>query len=58
MPVFNYECINKQGEVVKGQLTADTLSNSASRLKEMGLVVINIKQVKQNNSTFLKIEKK
>lgn len=58
MPVFNYECINKQGEVVKGQLTADTLSNSASRLKEMGLVVINIKQVKQNNSTFLKKEKK
>ena len=52
MPVFNYECINKQVEVVKGQLTADTLSNSASRLKEMGLVVINIKQVKQNNSTF------
>ncbi len=58
MPVFNYECLNKQGIIVKGQITADNLSDSTTRLKEMGLVIINVKQVNMDKSPLFSKGKK
>lgn len=58
MPVFNYECLNKQGIIVKGQITAENLSDSTTRLKEMGLVIINVKQVNMDKSPLFSKGKK
>jgi type IV pilus assembly protein PilC len=59
MPSFKYECINRQGQTVKGQLTSDNVSQAAEKLRGMGLSVIDIKEVKvKRTSSFLSMEKK
>jgi len=59
MALFNYECLNKQGEIIKGQLNAEDLPDLVNRLKNMGLTVLDVKQAKTGNS-FMRftIEKK
>lgn len=59
MPSFNYECINRQGQTVKGQLSSDNVSQAAEKLRGMGLSVIDIKEVKiKRKNSFLSMEKK
>ncbi len=59
MPVYNYESFNKQGENIKGVISADNVSDCLSRLKDMGLTVLEVKEQKQSRfSAFLSSEKK
>lgn len=58
MALFNYECLNRQGEIVKGQLNADDISASVNRLKSMDLTVLDVKQVSKGGTSFLTSEKK
>ncbi len=47
MPSFKYEAINKTGEAVTGKLEAEEQSNVSERLRGMGLMVTDIKEVKE-----------
>ena len=47
MPSFKYEAINKTGEAVTGKLEAEEQSSVAERLRGMGLMVTEIKEVKE-----------
>lgn len=59
MPVYNYESFNKQGENIKGVISADNVPDCLSRLKDMGLTVLEVKEQKQSRfSAFLTSEKK
>lgn len=44
MSVYSYECVNKQGEIIKGQINAENLPASVERLKSMELTVIDLKE--------------
>ena len=48
MPSFKYEAINKTGEAVTGKLEAEEQSSVAERLRGMGLMVTEIKEVKES----------
>lgn len=59
MPVYRYETFNKQGENIRGMISADNLQDCVARLKEMGLTVLDIKEQKTTRfSAFLSSEKK
>jgi type IV pilus assembly protein PilC len=59
MPVYNYESFNKQGETVKGLINADSIPDCLSRLRDMGLTVLDLKEQKQSRfSAFFSSEKK
>lgn len=59
MPVFHYESYNKQGEAVKGLISADGVPDCLNRLRDMGLTVLEVKEQKQSRfSAFLSSEKK
>ena len=59
MPVYNYESFNKQGETVKGLINADSIPDCLSRLRDMGLTVLEVKEQKQSHfSAFFSSEKK
>ena len=59
MQSFKYECFNKQGQTINGQLTAENVSKAVEKLKEMGLSVIELKDYKpQTNNSFFSMEKK
>lgn len=58
MTVFNYECLNKQGEPVKGQISSENLSGAVDRLRSMGLSVLELKEQRSRGSGFLSNEKK
>jgi type IV pilus assembly protein PilC len=49
MGSYQYEAINKSGETVKGRLEADAQSNVADRLRGMGLMATEIKEVKDSS---------
>jgi type IV pilus assembly protein PilC len=49
MGSFKYEAINKMGEIVNGKLEADDQSNVTDRLRSMGLMAMEIKEVKQSS---------
>ncbi len=49
MPSFKYEAISKTGDAVTGKLEAEEQSSVAERLRGMGLMVIDIKEVKQTS---------
>ncbi|MDW7728814.1 MAG: type II secretion system F family protein [Bacillota bacterium] len=49
MATFQYEAIYKTGEVTKGRIEADGQSNVAERLRGMGLMAMEIKEVKQSS---------
>ena len=42
MPLFNYESIDKQGQTVRGELNAPTVEAALDRLRDNGLVVIDL----------------
>lgn len=44
MSVYSYECVNKQGEIIKGQINAENLPASVERLKSMELTVVDLKE--------------
>jgi type IV pilus assembly protein PilC len=59
MPVYNYESFNKQGESIKGLISADNVSDCLSRLRDMGLTVLEVKEQKTSQfSAFFSSEKK
>ena len=56
---FNYECLNRQGETVKGQINAESVAAAAARLKGMDLLVTSLNETgKASKSVFLSNEKK
>ncbi|NLL66717.1 MAG: type II secretion system F family protein [Clostridiaceae bacterium] len=56
---YNYECLNKQGQTISGQLTADNVPQAVEKLREMGLSVIDLKEAKaKSTSSFFTTEKK
>ncbi len=48
MGSYKYEAVNKSGEVVTGKLEAEEATNVAERLRSMGLMATDIKEVKQS----------
>lgn len=59
MGIYNYECINKLGETVTGQLNAIDTASATSRLKTLNLMVLNLVEVRSSSvGSFLKMEKK
>lgn len=59
MPSFNYEAINKQGQLVKGQIMSETHSLAAERLKENGLSIIELTEGKpKTQNSFFQTKKK
>ncbi len=59
MSVYNYECVNNQGEIIKGQISSESFSKSLDRLKSMQLSVIELKEQQTSKaSAFLTSEKK
>lgn len=53
MAAYDYECVNKQGQMSKGQITADNQSDAVERLKSSGLMVVEIKELKTRSSSGL-----
>lgn len=49
MGSFQYEAINKVGETITGKLEANEQSGVSSRLRSMGLMVVEVKEVKQSS---------
>lgn len=49
MGSFKYEAIDKMGEVVTGKIEADDQSNVTERLRSMGLMAMEIKELKQSS---------
>ena len=43
MADYIYECINRQGEIVKGKITADNNSIAVEKLKKMELMIVELK---------------
>lgn len=59
MASFSYECLNRQGLSVKGQLSSDSVPHAVEKLRSMGLSVVELKEIKiKNKSSFLSMEKK
>lgn len=46
MPDFEYECINKQGEVIRGKITAASNQAAIDELKKMGFMISDLKETK------------
>ncbi len=44
MPLFSYESIDKQGQTIKGELAAPTVEGALDKLREMGLVVVDMNE--------------
>ena len=59
MLAYNYECLNKQGQITKGNLAADDVPHAIQKLRGMGLSVIDLKETKvKTKSSFFSMEKK
>lgn len=59
MPIYNYECMNKQGELITGEISAETTAIAAERLRASGYAVIELVEYKEKKkSSFLSNEKK
>lgn len=50
MPVFTYECINKQGEIVTGEISADTTAAAAERLRASGYAILELVEYKEKKN--------
>lgn len=58
MAAFSYECLNKQGQVIKGELNAESVNLAVERLRNMGLSIIDLSEYKpKTKSSFLSNEK-
>ncbi len=49
MGSFKYEAIDKMGEIITGKIEADNQANVAERLRSMGLMAMEIKELKQSS---------
>lgn len=59
MALFKYECLNSQGDVIKGQIEAENSVAAASMLKSMNLMVSTLKETHiARKSSFLSNDKK
>lgn len=59
MPIYNYECMNKQGELITGEISAETTAIAAERLRASGYAVLELVEYKEKKkSSFLSNEKK
>ena len=59
MAIFSYECLNKQGQVISGELSAETVAAAVDKLRSSGLSVLELKEFKAKvKSSFLSNEKK
>jgi len=59
MGSFSYECLNKQGQTIKGQLSSDNIPQAVEKLRSMGLSIVELKEMKpRKKSSFLSMEKK
>ena len=58
MAVYDYECINKQGELIRGQINGENISSSLERLKSMGFSVVDLKERKTQVKSSLFISKR
>lgn len=59
MPVFSYECITRQGELITGKISADTTAAAAERLRASGYAILELEEYNEKNkSSFLFGEKK
>lgn len=56
---FNYECLNKQGQLITGQISSESVTQAAEKLRSMGLSIVDLKEIKpKKSSTFFTLEKK
>ncbi len=56
---FNYECLNKQGQLITGQINSESVAQAVEKLRSMGLSIVDLKEYKQKNvSSFFSLEKK
>ncbi|NLU51943.1 MAG: type II secretion system F family protein [Clostridiaceae bacterium] len=59
MITFTYECLNKQGDIVKGVINAESINEAVEKLRGMGLSVIDLNENKpKRKSSFLSMDKK
>lgn len=59
MTYYGYECLDKSGQLISGQVSAENASQAIDKLKKMGLSVIDLKENKpKKKSSFLSNEKK
>jgi type IV pilus assembly protein PilC len=59
MGLFNYECLSKQGETVKGQINAENSAAALTRLKSMELIITELREVRTSSTgSFFSNEKK
>lgn len=59
MAIYSYDCLNKQGQSVSGEISADTVSAAVDKLRASGLSVLELKEFKpRSKSSFLSNEKK
>jgi len=59
MTYYAYECLDKKGQLISGQVSAENLSQAIDKLKKMGLSVVDLKEEKpKKKSSFLSGEKK
>lgn len=59
MAYYSYECLDKNGQLINGQISAEGISQAVDKLKRMGLSVIDLKENKpKKKSSFFSNEKK
>ncbi len=59
MASFSYECLNRQGQTVKGQISSENIPQAVDKLRSMGLSIVELKEIKiKKKSSFLSMEKK
>jgi type IV pilus assembly protein PilC len=59
MALYNYECLTRQGETVRGQISSESQAAALARLRNMGLLVTGlVEEQSRKKSSFLSNEKK
>lgn len=54
MPQFKYQALNEKGRTIAGNISAVNELELESKLKTLGLDLISAKEIKENNSFFIK----
>lgn len=58
MAVFLYEALNKQGEVVHGEVTAADSAKASARLNDSGLLVMDLKETREKKKASGSVRRK
>lgn len=59
MVLYSYECLNKQGDIVKGEINAEDINQALEKLRGMGLSVIDLAEsAPKKKNSFFTMEKK